>query len=368
MSRIALVATGHPLDRATWSGSGAGLAAGLRSHGHEVVGIDVSPPRGLRELGLAAGLLATRSRVDAGYAEANLALADRVAARRLSETNSPGQLVSPGGVVLFGAQTRLPPGTKYVVWSDMTLAQARATHPVFGRLSERVYARWFERQRAILGAAHACAAGSEWTAASLRDDFGVDPAKVHVVGFGRNHDPAQHTGEWSPPRFLFVGREWERKGGPVLLDAFARLGDEHATLDVVGEHPPLDRPGVTGHGPLRLDVPEQAARVEALFARATCLVLPSEVEPFGIVHCEALAAGIPSIGTTVGGPATILGPDAGALVAPGDVDALAFAMRRFADEQTARDAGAAAAKRAPLYTWEAVAERMLGALAEAPGA
>lgn len=357
MTRIALVATGDPLHPATWSGSGAGLAGGLRARGIDVEGVDVAPPRGLREAGLAAGLAATRSRLDAGYSEVALGLADRVGARRLR------RLGSVDGIVLFGAQTRLPKGSRYVVWSDMTLAQARRVHPVFAGLAEPVYRRWHRRQSEILAAATALAAGSDWTAASLVDDFGADPAKVHVVGFGRNHDPAQHTGDWSPPRFLFVGREWERKGGSVLLEAFGRVVAEapDATLDVVGEHPALDAAGVTGHGPLRLDEPEEAARVERLFAQATCLVVPSEVEPFGIVHCEALAAGIPSIGTTVGGPATILG-DGGVLVEPGDPDALADAMLRLCDPAVAQRMGAVAAERAPLYTWDAVAGRMLVAL------
>ena len=100
-----------------------------------------------------------------------------------------------------------------------------------------------------------------------------------------------------------------------------------------------------------------------LFAHATCLVMPSLVEPFGIVHIEAAAAGIPSIGSSVGGPRDLIAPPAGGLVVdPGDEDGLFEAMRRLSDPATARRMGEAARERACLYTWPKVAERLLRAL------
>ena len=102
----------------------------------------------------------------------------------------------------------------------------------------------------------------------MLDDYGIAAEKVHVVGIGCNHVAPAIEREWGTPRFLFVGLDWERKNGPGLLRAFARLREElpAARLDLVGGHPPLDQPGVTGHGVLRLDVPEQHDRLERLFA------------------------------------------------------------------------------------------------------
>jgi glycosyltransferase involved in cell wall biosynthesis len=370
-TRIALAATGDPLAPATWSGIPAGIACGLRAHGAAVSGVDATPPRGVREAALAVAAARRRSRVDAWYTPELFRLRSVVVARRLEAVD---------GVVLMGAEFGLPAGTRYVTLSDLTLVQARATHPVFSRLSPAVFEAFDARQRKVYGAAVACCTASHWTAESLVADYGLPEAKVHVVGFGPNHEPATAPDDGpaadgppgpapagppeAAPRFLFVGREWERKHGPVVLRAFARLRDERpdATLDVVGGHPPLRVAGVTGHGALRLDRPGDAAQVRDLFAAATCFVMPSAVEPFGVVYVEAAAAGVPSIATSVGGPGTIVTEGTGLLVPPGDEAALLDAMRTLADPAVARRMGAAARERSRLFTWELVAARLLRAL------
>jgi glycosyltransferase involved in cell wall biosynthesis len=365
VTRIVLAATGDPLAAATWSGTPFGVARGLRSFGVAVAGVDATPPRGMREAALAVSALRSRSRVDAWYTPELHRLRSVVAARRLPASD---------GVVLMGAEFGLPAGTRYVTLSDLTLAQARATHPVFSRLSERVYAGFEARQREVYAGAVACCTASHWTAESLVADHGVAAEKVHVVGMGPNHTPAAGrsggedmapaAGAKGGPHFLFVGREWERKHGPLLLRAFARLRAEipDARLDLVGGHPPVSAAGVTGHGPLALDRPDEAARVSALFGAATCFVMPSEVEPFGLAYIEAAVAGVPSIATSVGGAGTIVAEGTGLLVPPGDEEALLGAMRTLADPAVARRMGAAARERSRLFDWELVAARLLRAL------
>ncbi len=360
MSRpsIALAATGDPLAAGTWSGIPPGVARGLRAHGAKVVGVDATPPAGVRQLAVALAAARRRSRVDASYTPGQHALRSRVAARRLGAVD---------GAVLMGAEFGLPEGTRYVTLADLTLVQARATHPVFSRLSEPVFRAWDRRQREVYERAVACCTASHWTAASLREDYGLPAEKVRVVGLGPNHEPAEGgAGEraWDVPRFLFVGREWERKHGPSVLAAFATLRAERpdARLDLVGGHPPVRGEGVIAHGPLALDVPEEAARVRDLFAQATCFVMPSEVEPFGLAYIEAAAAAAPSIATSVGGAGTIVAEGTGLLVSPGDGPALVAAMRTLADPDTARRMGAAARERSRLFTWERVGARLLAAL------
>jgi glycosyltransferase involved in cell wall biosynthesis len=359
VTRIAIAAIGDPLAPSTWSGIPSELASGLRERGIDVAGLEATPPSPLREGALAIAAAVRRSRVDAWYTRGMHALREAVAARRL-------QALGPlDGVVLLGAEFGLPAGTRYVVWTDMTLAQARASHPVFRRLSAGTFRGWNARQARILRAAHSVVAASHWTARSLAEDYGLPAERVHVVGFPRNHTPPPRTGEWAPPRFLFVGREWERKRGADVVEVFASVRAAHpqAQLDVVGRHPPLHAPGVTGHGPLRLSVPEEAARAAELFASATCFVMPSELEPFGIVYAEAAAAGVPSIATAEGGAGTIVGPDAGVLVAPGDLEALRAAMLRLADPETARALGEGALRGADRFSRAAVSGRVLRALA-----
>ena len=95
-----------------------------------------------------------------------------------------------------------------------------------------------------------------------------------------------------------------------------------------------------------------------LFARATCFVMPSLIEPFGIAYVEAASAGVPSIGASIGGARDIIGEDGGIVVsARRGGRAARRRCSRLADPDTARRMGAAARERAGIYTWVKVAER-----------
>jgi glycosyltransferase involved in cell wall biosynthesis len=205
---------------------------------------------------------------------------------------------------------------------------------------------------------------TRWAADSAIDDYGVAPEKTLVVGVGRNHSPAPVDRDWETPRYLFVGGDWIRKNGDAILRAFARVRDEipGARLDLVGSHPDVHAPGVHGHGWLSLAIDEHRQRLDGLFESATCFVMPSLCEPSAISYLEAGAAGVPSIGSTVGGSGELIG-DGGCVVDPRDDDALLEAMLTFADGANARDAGRRALARSEWYTWPNVARRILDGLA-----
>jgi len=355
--RIAVVVQGDPLDPRTWSGSPAGVCAGLGAAGAEVVPIDARPPGGPK-LVRALRRSWTWEATSRGYAAASGRWAD-ISIRRAGGLD---------GVVAIGSGYALRTAAPTVSFEDMTVAQGlRQPLSPASELSAGAAGRWVERQRQIYLRSRGCCVGSHWTADSVREDYGIDPAKIHIVGFGRNLAPSAAERDWSRPRFAFVGVEWERKRGPAVLEAFARIRAQHpeATLDVVGEHPPLEAPGVTGHGRLLLGSASDRARLEALLSRATCLVLPSSFEAFGIAYVDAGAAGVPSIGTTIGGAPDAVG-DGGLVVPPDDQEALVAAMRELADPETARRLGELARAHSALFTWQAVAERLLRAL-QAPG-
>jgi glycosyltransferase involved in cell wall biosynthesis len=93
--------------------------------------------------------------------------------------------------------------------------------------------------------------------------------------------------------------------------------------------------------------------------------MPSWSEPAGIAYLEAGAAGVPSIGSTVGGSAELIG-DGGCVVDPADEQGLFDAMLGFSSGETARKAGERALARAGWFTWPMVARRILAALEAAP--
>ncbi|UZJ24974.1 glycosyltransferase [Rhodococcus antarcticus] len=103
----------------------------------------------------------------------------------------------------------------------------------------------------------------------------------------------------------------------------------------------------------RVEIVGFVSDVESELAGLDVLVHASVLpEPWGQVVVEGMAAGLPVIATDAGGPAEIItdGVD-GLLVAPGDVDALASAIARLAEQRTLRDdLGHAAVRRAAVFT------------------
>jgi glycosyltransferase involved in cell wall biosynthesis len=304
---------------------------------------------------------AKRAHSAAQLGRPTIAARNRLVRERLART---GKL---DGIVQRGCEMALPRGLRMVTYEDSTLEQARHSYPWphLQGLSGADLERYAERQRRAYAAAVACCCTTHWVAQSITGSYGVPAERVCVVGNGQNHPSSEATPrDWSTPRYLFVGVDWVRKNGPAVVSAFARVTERYpdARLDVVGEHPRLDTPGVVGHGPLSRSDPEHRERIAALYRSATAFVMPSLHEPAGIVYAEAASAGVPAIGGTNGGAATLIGPG-GLTVDPLDVEQIYASMLQLADPDTARRMGELARRHSELFTWRKVAERLVRALA-----
>lgn len=349
---MGLVHQGDPTHERAWSGIPAGLAAGLREAGCEVIPIDASSAFVSR---LASAL--RMSWLDELTNPVLVAASSAIASRALRRA---GKL---DGIVMIGSGYRLPSRAPLVTLEDVTVAQVLREPGVAAGISPRAAARWRRRQEAIYEQSRGCCMASRWAAASVEADYGVAADKVHVVGFGSNVAVSAPPRDWSVPRFLFIGVDWERKRGAMVVESFAAVRRRHpeATLDLVGGHPDVDAPGVVGHGPLPLGSAAGQRALATLLEAATCFVMPSAIEPFGIAYLDAARAGVPSIGTTVGGAPDAIG-DAGRLVDPSDRRALEEAMLELAEPELARGLGERALARSREYTWAAVAGRVLDVL------
>lgn len=135
-------------------------------------------------------------------------------------------------------------------------------------------------------------------------------------------------------RFSTIALMTPNKGLDILLRAFgtAFLHEKDVYLDIGGDGPQrreleqlADRLGisdrVTFHGMLSQE------GVRHLLWDSNVFVLPSYVETFGVVFLEAMSTGLPVIATRSGGPESFVDETVGILVDPGDVGALAAALR-----------------------------------------
>jgi len=154
------------------------------------------------------------------------------------------------------------------------------------------------------------------------------------------------------------------KGIANLLGAAALVPDPEGALHVLiaGDGPERDALATLGTTSLgtRAHLLGHLADTADFYAALDVFALPSYMEGFGLVYVEAAFHGVPSIGTTAGGtPEAILQDETGLLVPPGDISALAGAIRRLRDDPTLRRrlGDAAQARAAHELTEDAMADR-----------
>jgi glycosyltransferase involved in cell wall biosynthesis len=226
-------------------------------------------------------------------------------------------------------------------------------------------------ERAALARTKGVIVTSPATARLLTSDYGVPAQHITVVRPG--NDPAEPAAGSRDGivRLLAVGSLVPRKGYDVLIAALARVADLPWRLTIAGDARDPDtaarvRSDIARHNlTARIAVLGAVAveKLSALYAAADVFVLASRFEGYGMAYAEAIAHGLPVIGTTAGAVPDTLASGA-VLIAPDDTDALAGALRRLiADtEERRRLAGAARAAAAKLPTWRDSALLFAGAI------
>src|SRR3954469_11109079 len=182
---------------------------------------------------------------------------------------------------------------------------------------------------------------SEYLRCELETKLPEAIGKTEVVSSGVDLDRfAVAPAPDGPTRYLCVGALSERKNVVRLADAFASL-DGGATLIFAGDGPLRGR--LEGRAGVRLLGRVAHAHVPQLLADSHVLCQPSVLEPLGQALLEGMAAGRSVVATRIGGPPEFVPPEAGVLVDPLDVDALARALPAAAALPLPNDAARAAA-------------------------
>lgn len=372
---VLLTVAGPPRDPRTWSGSSRALLDAVAGNGVDIAGLDVSAPA-LDRLEAALALSRDRERWRQRYHAnvAPLAPVLRQAHTRRARRRVRQAAAGRGAIVQVGHWYDLSGCAPRVAsYSDGSVAlQLRRTDLAFdpaGRAARRACA-W---EAAAARRMDVVFAMSDWLAGSLVDDYGVDPARVRVVGQGPNVPvPARPVPRPAPARtVLFVGKAFARKGGPELLAAWPRVRAAlpDARLVIVGpQQLPALPEGAVGAGRIDRTAPGGEERLAALFAEATVLALPSRFEPFGTATLEGMGWGLACVGTrTCALPEVIVDGVTGRLAAPGDAQALADALIDvLGDPRRAVAMGAAGRRRLEQrFTWAGVGGRIIAALEEA---
>jgi glycosyltransferase involved in cell wall biosynthesis len=254
------------------------------------------------------------------------------------------------------------PGVPHFVYTDHThLANLR--YPSFER-SLLAKPEWITCERTIYENATLTFVMGGHVARSLVEDYGLPAARTATVFAGSNIDPAPvalDNADFTNRTILFIGIDWERKGGPVLLEAFAQLARRvpEARLIIAGSTPRTDDPRIDVRGKIPRD------EVKSLLRRASVLCLPTRMEPFGIAPIEAHHHGLPVVATRLGAiPDMVLDGESGHLVPPDDPAALAAALEDLLlDPAKARRFGQRGRVHvAEHFTWEATGRKIATAI------
>ena len=208
--------------------------------------------------------------------------------------------------------------------------------------------------------------------AHILQDRGVPADRIRVIPSGVRSALFDAPGaEGLPrqlprPRIVFLGRLHPQKNVDILVRAMARLRDRDAHLVVVGDGPHHDRlvrlrdhlglqDRVTFLGFVDHD------RVPSILNDVDVLAMPSRYEELGTALVEAMACGLPVVGTRTGGiPEVVDEGVTGLLVASGDFTAFAAALDRLLEDPALRETMAAQARvRAESYRWERLGAQVL---------
>ncbi|MGW0548500.1 glycosyltransferase family 4 protein [Streptomyces altiplanensis] len=194
----------------------------------------------------------------------------------------------------------------------------------------------FSREMEFSALAHADAvvAVSASVAGDLTTRFPFTAGKTHVIHHGTDTGffrPPAGRSVREPETVAYIGRFYEQKGFDLLPEIFAavRTGRPGVRFEIMGvgelEAPVRRRlreldlhDRVTWHPFSALDT------VRALYQRASVVLMPSRLEPFGLVAIEAMACGAPLVAADTGGLGEIVRDgETGLLAAPGDAAAAA---------------------------------------------
>ena len=306
-----------PNNQRHWSGTGFAIWNSLSNRGIEVVfATSVFLPWKVRlKLRL---LIRLYSRLikkqylpdrDISFSKAH----SRELSKQINCIKNIDAVVTPGTVQAAFLKIKVP----LITYHDTTFRALISHNSHFRDISKKSKYHGDIIESAAFKNADACVFSSQWAANSAIRDYQVNPEKVYVVPFGANlqHPPSFekvekdiNSRDASSLKLLFIGVEWERKGGQVAVDVSRRLNDMGIPthLTIIGLSQKIDlseKKYVTIKGFLSKASGGEEQILNEL-AQSHFLIVPSTAECYGLVYAEASACGVPAIARDVDGVPT----------------------------------------------------------------
>ncbi|MGL5080466.1 MAG: glycosyltransferase family 4 protein [Microcoleaceae cyanobacterium] len=201
-----------------------------------------------------------------------------------------------------------------VYWSDATAKLIHETYKLYS--DEAEFRQAAQRDQTAISKAKTLVYSSEWAANSAIQDYGANPAQVKVMPLGANVDIVPAVADTlqkcqaAKCRLLFIGKDWQRKGGSIAYETLLALLDRgvDAELLLIGCVPPpeFQHEKLNVIPFLNKNIPQEQQQFSQLLLESHFLIFPTRADCSPIVICEANAYGIPVMTTNVGGIPTII--------------------------------------------------------------
>ena len=307
----------------------------------------------------------------------------QAATSRLAQLERVDAVVSTGTLPVAFLESTAP----LAIWADATFHSLRSTYPEYEDYAHASVEEGDLIERAALNRASLICYASQWAADDAASFYGIPDRKLRVVPFGANcespfsneAEAAAHVArrDWSVTRFVFIGVDWERKGGDVAVTVVRRLNELgiNSLLSVIGCRPPLGvekLPFVESIGFLSKKNGSDRNRLNTVMLQSHFLLLPTMAECFGLVFAEASAYALPSVSRAVGGvPSAVLHNRTGLLL-PADAGTEAYckALKPLLHDRGRYQAMCAEAYRdyATRLNWQVAGARFTSELRDTVGA
>lgn len=201
-----------------------------------------------------------------------------------------------------------------IYMTDATFQQLQGYYPNFSNLAAYNIKQGIELDKKAFQKINHFMLASEWSKNSAVNDYGIEAEKISVVPCGANLDKIPdlseiNKGSSGQCNLLFLGVEWERKGGEIALETFRLLKQKGVSphLHIIGCVPPhdlSDEKDITIIPFFDKNKNEDFQQLHRIFLQTDFLLLPTRAECAGVVFSEASSYGIPSITTDTGGVTT----------------------------------------------------------------
>lgn len=328
---IVIIGSADPYDVRVFSGTTRSMTLALEAALVDVVVIRNPRPRWFAPMRKIV-LRLTGGKLD-------LFLSQRLArqhARRLRaqiEAANPRAVISIANSAITAELGRWFP---VVHVSDTTFALMRSFYASFVRLGKTSLAAGEAIEQEAIRNSVFTTVSSPWAAHSVCHDYGKSADAVRTLSWGCNipempiTDVAPDPLPDAPCRLLFIGLDWQRKGGDIVVETAAKLYEAgfQCHFDFIGATPAqaVRLPNVTMHGLLRKSDPAEFARLIELLRSASILFLPTRQDCTPMVFAEANALGVPALASDVGGVSGVITNGENGLLLPADAGAAEFAQ------------------------------------------